>query len=87
MEILQINREDKNNFSVQISDDDIILWMDVWKICENDDFECDWNKYIFQLDNQNDMKIQAYQENCNNFETCSNLTIEAVENFLLNGRL
>ena len=49
------------------------VWVDVTET--GGVLTADWNKYIFFLDNEEDVKIKAFQEDCNNF-------IEATEEAL-----
>lgn len=37
------------------------LWFDFY--VENEDIVCEWNKYIFDLNNSEDLKIKKLQEN------------------------
>ena len=41
------------------------VWVDVWK--DGDDLTADWNKYIFYLNCDEEVKIKNFQENCENF--------------------
>ena len=52
----------------------IEVWVDVWQ--ENDELMADWNKYIFYLDNPQDVKIKEFQENCDNFDEATSIAIE-----------
>ena len=82
MKVLKIETKSSNEYSVQIQDKKIIVWLDVLRENETKDFESDWNKYIFHTNNVDDMKIQAYQEKPENFIECSELAIEAIEHKL-----
>lgn len=82
MKILKVEKDNNSEwFSVQIKDKTIEIWIDVC-ILDND-FKVDWNKYIFNLSNSKDLEIKAYQENIDNFIECSEIAIQAVENYLL----
>jgi hypothetical protein len=72
---------DSDGFGVQIQDGEINVWIDVWEN-DNNEFVADWNMYIFSVGNSIDDDIKAYQENNNNFDKCSSLTLEAVEIYL-----
>ncbi len=75
MKVLK-HEESDEWYGVLIQDGTMLVWMDVSK-----DFErIDWNKYIFHLDNDNDIKIKKYQEDIDNFENCSSLAVEYLEN-------
>lgn len=50
------------------------VWMDIYKDC--DELYCDWNQYIFHLNNPLDLKIKKFQEDVNNFDICSDLAID-----------
>ena len=54
------------------------VWMDVWN--EDGETVTDWNKYIFFTNNSIDLEIKEFQENVNNFELCSSLAIEFINN-------
>lgn len=53
------------------------VWVDVWK--DEDELMVDWNKYIFHLDNEDDVKIRTFQEDCNNFIEASEVAIDFYE--------
>lgn len=74
-----------DTYSVFISDTEngVNFWMDVYN--ENGEIIADWNKYIFHLDNENDVKIKKYQECPFNFDMASSIAIEYIEkNNLIN---
>ena len=50
------------------------VWMDVFE--DEDGLTSDWNKYIFHLDNEKDMQIKTFQEDCNNFDEASSVAIQ-----------
>lgn len=52
----------------------IEVWVDVWE--QSGEFTADWNKYIFHLDNPQDVKIRAFQENCDNFIEATEIAME-----------
>jgi hypothetical protein len=53
------------------------VWMDVCK--DGDELTADWNQYIFHLDNEDDVKIKTFQEDCNNFIEASEEAIDFYE--------
>ena len=79
--------EDKNYnskyFSVLIKDKDIEVWVDV--SVEDKDLSIDWNKYIFHLTDEEDVKIKQYQEaytdevGCYNADACFSLATSYLE--------
>lgn len=77
MKIIRYER-DEDGICVLTQDGDIQTWMDVW--IENDDIICDWNKYIFFSDDPDDVKIQEYQKDVDNFEEVSSEVILFLEN-------
>ena len=73
--IIETEKTD-NGISYRIEfNSDMTLWFDTW--LDNNELTGDWNKYIFHLNNSEDVKIKAFQENANNFETAINLCHEA----------
>jgi hypothetical protein len=56
----------------------IDVWVDVWK--EKEEVNCDWNMYIFDLTNSKDLAIRKYQESADNFDQCTSLAREILEN-------
>ncbi len=53
------------------------VWVDVWK--DADGLTADWNKYIFHLNNENDINIKAFQEDCSNFIEATEVAIDFYE--------
>ena len=53
------------------------VWVDVWK--DGDELIVDWNKYIFHLNCDEDVKIKNFQENCDNFIEATEEAIEFYE--------
>jgi hypothetical protein len=82
MKVLKVETENNNSHSVQIQDGEIKVWIDVWRDNDNDDFSTEWNMYIFDLTNDNDLAIRAYQENCDNYINCTELAEERILNLL-----
>lgn len=77
MQVLEINT-DSDGYLVNIQDGEITVCVQVW--ARDNYLLYDWNKYIFQLKNENDMQIKAYQETDGNLKKCGLLAISAVEN-------
>jgi hypothetical protein len=83
MKILKVEQNDINDYSVLIEDGKIKVWVDVWKDDETDvDFRTEWNKYIFDLTDCNDLAIRVYQDNIENFMYCMELVEEHILNLL-----
>ena len=76
--------EDNEGFNVLIEDKAIGFeaWLDVWDGPNDEDWEVDWNQYIFYLTDVNDIFQKCCQENPNMFEWCESLAIEAVNNIV-----
>jgi len=69
--------------SVQIeTENNIKIWFDVWEdrayeeTYEDPEIKGDWNKYIFRLDNSEDLRIKEFQNNSENFNECLDLAID-----------
>ena len=62
--------------AVLIQSGKIKAWVDVW--IEKEDVICDWNKYIFFLDEEKDVALKKWQENLENFETARSLAVETL---------
>tara|TARA_R110001599_G_scaffold66248_3_gene187237 strand:+ start:2017 stop:2547 length:531 start_codon:yes stop_codon:yes gene_type:complete len=74
--------------SVQIqTENNLKIWFDVWEdrtyeeVYEEPEITGDWNKYIFMLDNSEDLKIKEFQNNSENFNECLDLAIQEFEKF------
>lgn len=52
----------------------IKVWIDVYE--QDGELTADWNKYIFYLDNPQDVKIKEFQENCSNFMEATEIAID-----------
>ena len=52
--------------SVLIQAGKLKVWVDVTDDGSGE-LVADWNKYIFYTDNEEDMEIKRFQEDCNNF--------------------
>lgn len=62
---IEYSADSKDQASVQIQFTPTIkLWFDVW-LDDDGEFTGDWNKYIFTLDNEQDMKEKAFQDASN----------------------
>ena len=73
MKVLKVENE-----SVLIQENDIEAWVDVW--IEDEDVQCDWNQYIFDVTNSKDIALKEWQENVLNFDMATSLAVEALEN-------
>ena len=54
------------------------LWMDVW-LSKDGEVMCDWNKYIFHLNNSIDVEEMKLQRDCDVFDAFSSAAIEYFE--------
>lgn len=52
----------------------MVLWFDTWE--ENGEIMGDWNQYIYFLDDADDVKKKAFQEDPANFQTAMDLVSE-----------
>ena len=82
MKVLKVESKNNNSHSVLIQDGKIKVWVDVWKDDDEDDFRTEWNKYIFDLANDNDLAIRAYQNKWVNYINCTVLAEEHILNLL-----
>lgn len=82
----EVHEDKKYNhkyFSVLIQDKKIKVWVDV--SVEDKDLSIDWNKYIFYLTDEEDVKIKQYQEaytdeaGCYNADACFSLATSYLE--------
>jgi len=66
-----------DGFSVLIFDPEarLSLWVDVWHDPQGE-LECDWNGYIFNEKNSEEMRKVEYQRSWENFDACSSEAIE-----------
>lgn len=71
-------RHDELSVFIEDKKKGVNFWFDVW--LEDGEINCDWNKYIFFKDCDDDMELQKYQENCDNFEMAYNTAVEYLEN-------
>jgi hypothetical protein len=69
--------EDKDGFSVRVQTKGLKLWFDMW--VKNNILKGDWNAYIFDLSDEQDVQLQAYQEDAENFMA----VFDEVEQYLL----
>ena len=60
---------DKSGISIEITDKvtNRSLWIDAWKNDNEEDWEYDFNQYIFHLDNENDIVAKMFQEDLGNY--------------------
>lgn len=68
-----IKIDDSGNVLVKAKND-IEVRVDVYE--EDGELTADWNKYIFYLDNPQDVKIREFQENCDNFIEATEIAID-----------
>lgn len=52
----------------------IEVWVDILE--QDGEYIAEWNKYIFYLDNPQDVKIREFQENCDNFIEATEIAID-----------
>lgn len=64
-----------NSGGVCIEHKGINIWVDVWED-KHGNIECDWNQYIFMLNNSIDLEIKAFQENIDNATEAFGLATE-----------
>lgn len=77
MKVLKI--DDINAVLIKSDEFEYPLWMDVWMDKNDTEPQCDWNQYIFHLDDPKDVAIKAFQEDCSNFEEFSSMAMEELE--------
>lgn len=60
---------DKSGISIEITDKvtNRSLWIDAWKNDTDEDWEYDFNQYIFHLDNDNDLIAKMFQKDLSNY--------------------
>ena len=75
--IKAIRKDDTNAVLIDFPQYRTKLWMDV-EVKDNDVI-CDWNKYIFHLDNTDGLLHKAIQENPHNFEEASSVAVEYLQ--------
>ena len=64
---------------VQCKKLDVSLWLDVSIDTQYKDVVVDWNKYIFHLNDPQDVKIRDIQDDVNNFDDFSSVAIQYLE--------
>lgn len=76
--------EDDEGFNVLIEDTAIGFeaWIDVWDGPCDEDWEVDWNQYIFCLTDVSDIYQKCCQENDNMAEWCFELAMNAADNIV-----
>jgi hypothetical protein len=72
---------EKEGYSVLIKDkkSDFTAWVDVWVDTEYQDVNTDWNMYIFDLKDTNDVRQKTLQENTDIFEDATSTAIQYLE--------
>lgn len=53
------------------------VWVDVYE--DGGEIQADWNKYIFFLDNPEDVRIRDFQDDCENFDLATSIAISFYE--------
>ena len=79
MELIKTESENGIGQAIQIEKDGLKVWFDVYK--QNDEITGDWNKYIFDLKNSEDLEIKQFQENSENYSEILDLAIAEYEKF------
>ena len=79
MELIKTESENGIVQAIQIEKDGLKVWFDVYK--QNDEITGDWNKYIFDLKNSEDLEIRKFQENSENYSEILDLAIAEYEKF------
>jgi len=77
MNLQVIKKDSSNAVLVSCKELNVELWIDV--SIEDNDVIADWNKYIFYLNNSEDVRIKAIQENSWNFELFTSVAIDYLE--------
>ena len=74
-----------SNGSLLVHSDELgrSLWMDVW-LSKDGEVMCDWNKYIFHLDDDDDVEDMRLQGDCDVFDAFSSAAIEYFESCNVN---
>lgn len=75
--------DNKSYFSVLVKKGKMSLWLDLYKDLDNPDTE--WNQYIFNTDDSNDMKVKKFQENSNNFLEFASTAENFIEELINSG--
>lgn len=70
--------DDKTSVYLKDRNSDFYCWFDLWYNEEFDEWDGDWNKYIFFKDNLKDMVQQKVQENCEAFEQAFEIAVEKI---------
>lgn len=70
-----IKVDDSGSFLVHSDELGRSMWMDVWTT-KDGEILCDWNKYIFQIDNSDDMEERRLQGDCDVFMSFSSAAID-----------
>ena len=59
-------------------DEPLEVWIDIWE--DGGETQMNWNKYIFYLDNPEDVAISNFQSSCLNFDDATEVAIEFFDN-------
>jgi hypothetical protein len=76
MEVRAIKMDDSG--SVLVSNGEFNLWVDIWEDSSGE-LTADWNKYIFYLWNEQDVKEREFMADCNNFIEFKSVAIDYYE--------
>lgn len=78
VEVYPDSTKDPDGFAVSVCDPQtgFRVWVDVWG--DGDDVETEWNQYIFDLKNSNDVWRRGFQADASAFDVCTSLAVEAV---------
>ena len=72
---------DKDGMFIQVTDKvtNRSCWIEAWKSADNDDWDWDFNQYIFHLDDDNDVVAKMFQEDLGNYgEELGGLVLDAI---------
>lgn len=73
-------RQDESGSVLVRANNGLQVWVDVWE--DDGELMADWNKYIFHLNNKEDVKIKKFQEDNGNFDEATSVAISFYENNL-----
>ena len=60
--------------SVLIQSNNLKVWVDVYE--KDKEIYCDWNQYIFMLNNSKDLEVKTFQDNIDNAREAFDLATE-----------
>jgi hypothetical protein len=78
---------DNDGYSVMFKHKGLPIWFDFWQskdenLDEDDRWQGDWNMYIFDLYNSNDLIIRKFQNNPDNFTNCFSNGLDYVLSYI-----